>query len=104
MATIDPTKAKAKTTYKHASTFYALVADSPNGRLHGGSNHYPIYVLDQAAAKKEPVASWNKHDNYVSALVFIRRDSGPLVVSGSYDRHLIWWESSSGQVIRSIEA
>jgi WD40 repeat protein len=104
MAPIDPAKAKVRATYKHAGTFYALTADPAGRRLYAGSDDYAIHVFDPTAAKKEPVARWTRHDNYVAALAWVHRPSRPLVVSGSYDRQLIWWDAASGQIVRSLAA
>jgi WD40 repeat protein len=94
----DPTKAKRLRAFDHKGTFYALALDAAANRLYAGSDDYGIHVFDPAAEKKEPLASWTKHDNYVSVLVVAK----PLVVSGSYDRTLIWWQD--GKPIRTVEA
>jgi WD40 repeat protein len=104
MPAIDPAKAKVKTTYPHPATFYALCADPSGKRLYAGSDDYSVYVFDLDAPKKEPVAKWAKHDNYVSALVAVARGGKTLVVSGSYDRSLVWWDAADGAVIRAAEA
>src|SRR5262245_52112861 len=103
MAPLDPTKVKSRTSYNHPATFYALCADLAAGRLYAGSEDYAIHVYDLSTPKKS-VARWATNDNYVSALVFVNRPARPLVVSGSYDRHLIWWDANSGQPIRFAEA
>src|SRR5262249_53936829 len=104
MAVIDPAKAKARASYKHAATFYAVCADLAGGKLYAGGDDSAIYVFDLAAEKKEPIASWTKHDNYVSALLYVNQPAKPVLISGSYDRHLIWWERADGKPARSIEA
>lgn len=104
MLSIDPAKVKVQATYNHPGTFYALGADPAGSRLFAGSDDHAIHVFDPAAAKKEAVASWTKHDNYVSALAWVPRPGKPVLISGSYDRHLLWWDPASAQVLRSIEA
>jgi WD40 repeat protein len=104
MAQIDPAKVKSRSTFPHKGTFYGLCADTAANRLYAGSDDYAIYVFDPTAAKKEPLARWTKHDNYVSALVFVKRQGKRLVISGSYDRNLIWWDADNGKSIRSVEA
>jgi WD40 repeat protein len=103
MPAIDPTRAKVRLTYPHAATFYGLAADAA-GRLYAGSEDHAVHVYDLAAAKKEPVARWTKHDNYVSAVAFVRRAPKPLVISGGYDRRLIWWDTAGGEALRTVEA
>jgi WD40 repeat protein len=104
MPPIDPTKAKVKTTYSHAATFYALCADPAGKRLYAGSDDYGVHVFDLDGAKKEPIAKWAKHDNYVSALVAVSRSGKTLVVSASYDRSLIWWDAAKDEPTRTVEA
>jgi WD40 repeat protein len=104
MVPIDPTKAKAKTTFPHAATFYSLCADPTRNRLYAGSDDYAVYAFDLTAEKKEPVSRWTKHDNFVSTLAFIERVDKPLIVSGSYDRKMIWWDVTAGEPIRCIAA
>jgi WD40 repeat protein len=64
--------------------------------LYAGSSDYCVYAFDLARGQREPVAKWAKHDNYVSALIWVERQGQPLVISGSYDRKLIWWEPEAG--------
>jgi WD40 repeat protein len=104
MPAIDPAKAKVKTTYAHPGTLYALCADPSGKRLYAGSEDYGIHVFDLDSAKKESVARWTKHDNYVSALIAVARSGKALVVSGSYDRSLIWWDAAKGEAVRTVEA
>lgn len=102
--TFDPAKLKVKASYKHPGTFYALALAPDGKRLFAGSDDYGIHVFDLAAEKKDPVARWAGHDNYVSALVCLRRGDRPLVVSGSYDRKLAWWDAAAGKPLRTLEA
>src|SRR5437016_5489515 len=104
MIKIDPAKAKVRTAFKHPSTLYSIVADLRHGRLFGGSDDSSICVFDLAGTKKQADLSWTKHENYVSALAFIDRPEKPLLVSGSYDRRLIWWDADSRQALRTVEA
>jgi WD40 repeat protein len=104
MSAIDPTKAKVKTSFSHPATFYSLALDPAGKRLYAGSEDYGIHVFDLDAPKKEPVAKWQKHDNYVTALVAVARKDKTLVVSGSYDRSLIWWDAAKGEPIRTVGA
>jgi WD40 repeat protein len=104
MAQINPAKAKSRATFPHQGTFLALCLDTAANRLFAGSDDYAVHVFDPTAAKKESVARWTKHDNYVSAMAFVKRQDKPLVISGSYDRNLIWWDAESGKPIRSVNA
>jgi WD40 repeat protein len=100
---MDPTKVKVHVSYPHSGTFYSLVGDLSAGKLYAGSDDYTICVYDLSADKKEPVARWKQHDNYVSALALLRRPGKTYVISGSYDRHLIWWDAATGKSVRRVE-
>lgn len=101
---IDPSKAKVRVSYSHTSAFYSLAVEPEGNRLFAGSDDYGLHVFDLKAEKKEPTARWTKHDNYVSGLVCLLKDKQPVVVSGSYDRTLIWWDAEKGEAIRTVEA
>jgi WD40 repeat protein len=93
---IDPTKVKRLKAFDHKGAFQSLALDAP--RLYAGSDDYGIHVFDLSADKKESQACWTKHDNYVSAVVAVK----PFVISGSFDRNLIWWRD--GKAERCVEA
>lgn len=101
---MDLTKAKSVATFAHPATFYALSFDADADRLYAGSDDYSVYVLDPTAAKKEPLAKWTKHDNFVVASAFVEHDDEKFLVTGSYDKHLIWWNIEKGEPIRTVEA
>ena len=102
---IDPTKAKLRTTYKHSGTYFSLCAYPDDSRLFVGSTDYAVHLFDLNDPGNKAVGQWRRHDNYVSALTFIRGPrSGDMVISGSFDRQLIWWESVSGRPLRSVPA
>jgi WD40 repeat protein len=98
----DPSAVKSRVVYG-ADRLYSLAADHAAGRLYAGSMNYDINVYDLAVEKKEPVGTWKAHDNYVTALGLLKLSAGPQVVSGSYDRRLIWWNPADGQAVRVIE-
>ena len=96
---LDPSKAKVSFSFKTPGVFLALCQDA-RGRLLAAGDDNAIHVFDLAARKSDPVARWTKHNGYVSALVTIK----DAVVSGNYDRHLVWWDPAKGQPIRAVEA
>jgi WD40 repeat protein len=104
MPAINPTRVKVKSSYPHQATFYALCADPSGKRLYAGSEDNAIYLYDLDSPKKEPAAKWTRHENFVSALVAVVRQNKPLIISGSYDRTLIWWDAAHGDVVRTVEA
>lgn len=104
MVSIDPAKAKVRLGCTHPATLFGLVSDPAAGKLYAGSEDTAIHVFDLASGKKEPVARWAKHENYVSALALMSRPGQTIIVSGSYDRRLVWWDAARGEVVRSVEA
>ena len=104
MPSLDPAKAKVRAGFAHPATLYALAADPASKRLYAGGEDYGLHVYDLASGKKEPVARWAKHDNYVSALVALPRPGATLLVSGSYDRTLVWWDAGHGMPFRTVAA
>lgn len=110
---MDPSQIKSTAKFDHDGTFYSVAIDGSGSRLFAGSSDYDVHVFDlsrRADAKNQPVARWQGHDNYVSALGFVKTmgdsmgGSSALVVSGSFDRQLIWWNPDSGEQVRQIEA
>ena len=101
---LDPTKTASKAVYKRPGKLLSLCADLPRKRLYAGSTDYGIHVFDLQAEKKEPVAAFTKHENYVSALAFIDREPAAWLISGSYDRRLLWWDVESAAILREVEA
>jgi WD40 repeat protein len=103
MPPIDPAKAKSTAAFPHGGAFYALSFDPVANRLYAGSDDYAVYVFDPTAAKKEPLATWKKHDNFVVASALVGGEKKSLV-TGSYDRSLVWWDVEKGEPTRTVEA
>ena len=102
---INPAKAKVQTTYKSPGTFYGMCLPPGARQVFAAGSDYAVHVFDFSSEKKEPIAKWPKHDNYVAALAFVR---GPrfldTVVSAGFDRQLIWWNIFTGHPIRTVAA
>ena len=63
-----------------------------------GASDARVYSLDFEQPKLQPQAFQGGHVSYVTGLAL----AGEHLISGAYDRRLIWW--SEGQVVRSVEA
>jgi WD40 repeat protein len=100
---IDPKQVKSRLVYKHPEVFYALAADWTKDLLFAGSSDYGIHVFDLSSEKQEPIDTWRQHDNYVSALAWAEQSSSSVLISGSYDRTLRWWDSE-GKPLRTTAA
>ncbi|MCS6852702.1 MAG: hypothetical protein NZ700_16215 [Gemmataceae bacterium] len=102
MTSIDPGKIKPGWTRSQGTTFFALCVDGASRKIWAGGDDGAIAVFDGANPPKEPIARWTRHENYVSGVVLARLAAGPVIISGSYDRQLIWWNAESGEVIRTV--
>ncbi len=82
---------------------FSLVPGSGEESVYFGSSDGSVYLADFSAEKIEPVALTgdHRHTSYVTGLA--RTGKGRLV-SGSYDRRLIWWDTETGKSIRVVEA
>lgn len=98
---IDPSKARARTTINHPGTVFGLAYDPASNRLFAGGDDSKIQVCDLTGDKKDPVAAWEGHDNYVSTVICLNRAGKLLVISGGYDRRLIWWDPTTGKPART---
>jgi WD40 repeat protein len=76
------------------------MATTPDKSLvYSGLSDFSIVRMDLAAEKTEPtVIGSNGHSSYVMGLV----RCGNMLVSGSYDCSLIWWNSETGEAIRRV--
>ena len=66
-----------------------------------GSSDAQLYELDLAAEKPEALSFGNQgegHQSYITGLA--RSDDGNILISGSYDRRLIWWNAETRTKIR----
>jgi WD40 repeat protein len=70
-----------------------------SGRSFVGSSDFKVYELDLAEAKPEP-KELGGHDSYVTGVALADK----VVISGSYDGRLIWWDTEKRAQIRSVNA
>lgn len=65
-----------------------------------GMSDFAVHRIDLAAEKPEakPIGD-GRHGSYVTGIV----RAGNTIISGGYDGALIWWDATSGQVIRKAE-
>src|SRR5262245_14382759 len=76
------------------------VARVPNsGRLFVGCSDFKVYEIDVAAEKPE-AKELGAHGSYVTGVAL----AGKVLVSGSYDGKLMWWDTETRAQIRAAEA
>lgn len=97
----DPNKLKEvrRIGRKHISL---CMAGEPNStRCYFGGSDFQIYEIDFAAEKPEEVTAFSEaHGSYVTGVTVV----GDVLVSGGYDRQLIWWNRETREPIRKIAA
>jgi len=98
---LDPTKLKVVTNLARQDILFGLARKPNSDRVYVGSSDFKLYDVDFAAEKPEakPVG---EHGSYVTAVAVA--DGGKLLVSGSYDCKLSWWDAATYKSIRSVEA
>lgn len=80
---------------------FCAAASDDSRRLWIGSSDAGVYQMDVAEEKPQRMKlSGEGHSSYVTCLT----RCGSTLVTGSYDRKLIWWDTETGQQIRQIKA
>jgi WD40 repeat protein len=64
-----------------------------------GGSDMKVHSIDLSRDRPE-VKDLGGHESYVTGLAL----AGPHLVSGSYDRRLIWWDPQSGKEVRRVDA
>lgn len=80
--------------------FLSLTRIPQTERLIVGSSDAKLYEYDFAAEKTEALAYGDGHSSYVTGVAWTTGG----IVSGAYDGKVIWWDSSTRQAIRSVDA
>lgn len=98
----DPTKLQ-KTKDVGFPSIAMCVARIPNsGRVIVGSSDFKLHEIDVFAEKPQPIAFGGEgHQSYVTGVVLTQPN---VVVSGSYDGQLIWWDIEKREPTRKVKA
>lgn len=76
------------------------LARQPNtDRLMVGSSDFKLYSFDLSNEKNEPTTEALAHDSYVTGVA--RTES--CIVTGGFDRRLVWWPIEGTQPLRTVE-
>lgn len=94
----DPNTIKPTKTLKLPGDLLSVARIPDTQRLFVGSSDGKIYDVDLAAEKPQP-KEWTGHASYVSGLVL----AGKLLISGGWDRKLIWWDAETHEPVRTLE-
>lgn len=96
-----PHSVKVEKTFGLPAIGFCVVQGQAAATLFAGMSDFAIHRIDMAAEKTEAVPiSKERHRSYVTGLV----RAGDQLVSGAYDGALIWWDMTSGEVIRRVES
>ena len=92
--------AKHQKTYEQPSALFALARDPQTNRLFAGGMDGAIWVLEGRKAKRSSRPSATPHANYLSSLAI----AGDTVITGGFDRELVWTSLSDGKILRRRHA
>jgi len=98
---MDPKNLNEVTQWSCQDIVFCLAASDDQDKLWLGSSDAGVYEFDIAAEKPQrKKLNGEGHHSYVTSMV----RCGDVLVSGGYDRRLIWWDTRTGEQIRSIDA
>jgi WD40 repeat protein len=99
MANSNPDSLKLVKDLSSKGILFSIARVPGSGRSFVGSSDFKVYELDLAEAKPEP-KELGGHDSYVTGVALADK----VVISGSYDGRLIWWDTEKRAQIRSVNA
>lgn len=94
----NPLQLKSVKRLSRQGTLYCMTRVPKSGRIYFGSSDFGVYTADLQAEKIEPKQLYT-HRSYVNGVAKI----GDVLVSGGWDRALIWWDLKAGKIIRTHE-
>jgi WD40 repeat protein len=98
---LDPAKMRlVKTVPKDNVGFWCAALDPATQHLFTGGTDCNIHVYDLPAVQPNTMGPLKQHTSYVTSLVFLPQEQ--VLISGGFDKQLIWWKASSGEPVRRI--
>lgn len=99
MSNPDNVKEIRRIGQKHITL--CMARDPDSARCYFGGSDFLLREIDFAAEKPEETIEFPAgHQSYVTGVAL----AGDVLVSGSYDRQLIWWDRHTREVIRKVSA
>ena len=95
---MDPNKIKSVKRIKREGTVFAMAPTKNANRIYFGGSDGVVYEADVSAKKFEP-KRLHQHKSYVTGLAL----AGEVLVSGGWDRRLVFWNTKSHKQIRSLD-
>ncbi|MEC9093675.1 MAG: hypothetical protein VX438_13260 [Planctomycetota bacterium] len=94
----EPQNIRELKTTSRPDVMLRMICAKEEGKVYVGSSDSKIYKLDPMP-KVPDFVPLEGHTSYVMGLV----DTGQYLVSGSYDKSLIWWDNETHKQVRRIE-
>ena len=99
-APFAPSKVSIDRTVRLPSMTFCLARHAQSGRVFCGGADFGLHSFDPAAEKPETKPlSEVRHSSYVTGVV----NAGGTLISGGYDRSLIWWNAETGEQLRKVQ-
>jgi len=95
----NPDKLKVVKEYSRREILLSMARQPGSSRIFCGGSEFKVYDLDLSAEKPEP-KEMAGHGSYVMGVARV----GDEIVTGSYDRHLIWWNTTTHEQLRKVKA
>ena len=93
MADDKQTNFKAAKEIGQKGISFSMARVPESGRYYFGTSDFSVYDVDHLAEKPEPKAFEGEgHQSYVMGVALTKRH----VVTGGWDRHLVWWDRETG--------
>ena len=101
MFAANPEKLKVVKEIGRREAVFAMARVPGSRRLYFGGSDFAVHEIDLDEEKPE-AKELGRHESYVTGLALA--GAGATLVSGSYDGHLIWWNTASRSQVRSVSA
>ncbi|MBW3542450.1 MAG: hypothetical protein KY476_19465 [Planctomycetes bacterium] len=95
----NPENLKAVRREKAPGIVFDLARVPQSGRVYFGGSDARVYEADFASEKIEPKEVHGEHASYVMGVALV----GNRLISGGWDRRLVWWDVEAGKLIRSVD-
>lgn len=101
MTNIDPSTLKKQKDYGTPGVNFCMARRPESATLFVGNSDFKVHQFDASAEKPElkPIAE-DGHNSYVTGAALV----GPTLVTGAYDKQLIWWSTVNNSVVRKVSA
>jgi WD40 repeat protein len=101
MADDKSTNFKVKKDYGRGDICFSMARVPGSGRCYFGSSDGGVYDIDLGRDKPETKRCEGEgHSSYVTGTTLTEKH----IITGAWDRHLIWWDRETGKLVRRQKA